>query len=405
MNNAWRSIAVLLLLTVGATIALAQGVIKPNDTIRLMCEEEPALNRDYKVTDDGLVLVQYLGAVKVGGLTEKQAGDTISKQLVDEKILPKATVIVQIARIEVKNVSYQGAVRLAAESPWQPGLKLSKIIQLAEPLPTTDLTKVTITSATGQAKVVDATKEDPELQPGDRISFVNKPDTSPPNTDPPIKTDPPVNNSAPNKIMVTGYVFLPADFDFSSGMTLQNALVKAGGFTSAADPTRVILERDGTKRELRLPDEADFALQKGDRLTIVAKSNTGNTSGNSGNPPVKTGPVVPPGSTVTLSGSVNKPGAVPISQGTTLTEAIKAAGGFVDGARKDKIRILTPGNVKPREINYRDIELRYMGDILLRPGQTIEIPGPSAKLLIAGSPNNTTKMAAGAVFLAFLLGR
>ncbi len=414
MNRLFRVLTLVLLTMLTVSSALAQIVIKPGDTVRVMCTEEPALNRDYTVTNDGLILVQFLGAVKIGGLTEKQAGDTISKQLIDERILKKATIVVQLANLDLKMIWMGGAIGLEAETPWQEGMRLNRIVQMADPGPMVDLANITIISDKNSRQVIDFTKanmqtneNNPLLKPGDRVMFAAKSTSGgggtsgggttggSGSTTGGTGTTPPISS----KVKVDGAVALPGSFDYISGMTLQQILIKSGGFTSSANPDQISLTRGGTKRELRLPEDGNFAIESGDIVTVLTR--TSQSSGGSGG----TGTPIPSGLSITVLGSIEQPGPIAFRVGMTLTEAIKEAGGFRDGARTDRIKILTPGNVKPREVNFRDIELRYTGDIVLKAGQTIEIAGPRGEV-VAGLPKtNTTRLAAGAVIIAFLLGR
>jgi hypothetical protein len=79
------------------------------------------------------------------------------------------------------------------------------------------------------------------------------------------------------------------------------------------------------------------------------------------------------------------------------------AGGFVNGAKSDRIKIFSTDNVRPREVNYEDIELGYRGDIILKSGQSIEIAGPrGGNNLLALGPKE--RVAAGALAIFLLLG-
>ena len=75
---------ILSVLVLAAAFAAAQdATIKPGDRLRLLCEEEATLNREYTVSDAGIILVDFLGAIKVEGLTEQEAALAIAKQLID----------------------------------------------------------------------------------------------------------------------------------------------------------------------------------------------------------------------------------------------------------------------------------------------------------------------------------
>jgi len=387
--------SVFLVFCVATSWALqSTSTIKPGDTIRLICAEESDLNRDYRVTSDGLILVDFLGAVKVQGLTEAEASKKISKQLEDEKILKKATISLQLISPEVKLIKFGGESKIQGETPWKSGMTLIDLMRISELTTSTDVSRVQIKSADGKLRVVDATKPSSTdnnlaLAPGDEVTFLKKDPNSQPTTDP--TTNPNTNPTNPNttpttnpgtvsQVTLAGLVALPGKYDLIANMTLRELLVRAGGFLEGARLGSISLERGASKRELTIPADNDFALMQGDVVTVNAPERAKMY--------------------VTVDGSVNKPGRYEINEGTKLTEVIKMAGGFVEGARSDKIKIFSPANTKPREIKFEDIELGYRGDIELSQGQTIEIPGPKPKMVF----DSKTKAAAGAIAFLFLLG-
>lgn len=368
---------VLMLILCAVGIAFGQApVIKPGDTVQLIALEEGSINRDYKVTADGLILVDFLGAVKVAGLTEEQAAAKISKQLVDEKIVKVATVRVKIVNPQARMVKFTGAVKVPAETPWREGLKLSDIIRLAETLPETDLAKVQVKSESGEIQIADTTKgEDPVLKPGDEVTFFTK------SAQPQDPINPPVNPPVKaGQVTAEGSVVLPGTYDISPNLTVGEFLVRCGGFTATADLQSVTLERGGAKRTLTLPADREFPLLAGDIVRVGERRR--------------------PKMFVILDGAVRNPGRYEIEEGAKLSEVIQLAGGFTQSARTNRIRIFSTGNEKPREINYDDILLGYRGDQELKPGQTIEVPG--AALQEGLHIDQKTRRIAGAIALLFL---
>ncbi|MBL8066759.1 MAG: polysaccharide biosynthesis/export family protein, partial [Chthonomonadaceae bacterium] len=71
----------LLILALVAPAQTKERIIAPGDTVRLTCEEEPSLNGPYKITRDGLIVMKFIGAVKVSGLTTAESGLKIRDQL------------------------------------------------------------------------------------------------------------------------------------------------------------------------------------------------------------------------------------------------------------------------------------------------------------------------------------
>lgn len=381
------SVIVMLVGLTSMLLAQAAPIIKAGDTLQLICAEESSINQDYRVTSDGLILVDFLGAVKVSGLTEIQAADKIAKQLLDEKILKKATVSIRIVGPEIKMIKFSGAVKLAAETAWKSGMTLADIIRLAEILPDTNLANVQIKSEDGKIQIADTTKgENPALRAGDEVTFFKKesttPTTNPDNTKPPVDPKVPVVPGDPTKITLRGKVFLPGVYDLTPNLTLRELLVRAGGFSEGANLRAISLERSGAKRTLTLPTDSEFRLQAGDIIVVDDQ----------------------PKSTmfVVLDGSVKRPGRYEISEGAKLSELIKLAGGFNEGAQTNRVRIYSTANTRPREVNYEDIVLGYRGDIDLQAGQTIEVPGPRSSTTAAIGPRE--RAAAGAIAILLLFG-
>lgn len=390
-----RLLFLLIIALLAAIGVLAQEVkIKAGDKIRLMCEEESALNKDYVVSDDGLILIDFLGAIKIADLTEKQSADKISKQLVDERILSKATIRVEIVRGESQYVRFEGAVDTEGETPFKKDLRLDYILLLAGPKTDADLTRIQIISASGKTTLVDFSKfvketnaNNPVIQPGDKVVVPKKVIVNP-GGNPTVPETNPGNQGGgevkpPNvrigKVKIEGAVFLVGEYDFAQGMTVREAILRAGGYGNNADTSKVVLSRGGTKRELKMPDDANFALQTGDTISIPATVSN---------------------EFIIVSGSVHKAGRIPFSPGMRLSDAVRLAGGFVDGARKNRITVLSTGNIPPRTVNFEDIELGYTGDLMLKPGQTIEVDGPLPSAL----SSQATRKAGIAAVLLFLLG-
>lgn len=368
---------VLMLILCAVGLAFSQApVIKPGDTLQLIAVEEGSINRDYKVTADGLILVDFLGAVKVAGLTEEQAAAKIAKQLVDERIVKVATVRVKIINPQARMVKFTGAVKVPAETPWREGLKLSDIIRLAETLPETDLAKVQVKSESGEIQIADTTKgDDPVLKPGDEVTFFTR------SAQPQDPVTPPVNPPVKaGQVTAEGSVVLPGTYDITPNLTVGELLVRCGGFTATADLQSVTLERGGAKRTLTLPADREFPLLAGDIVRVGEKRR--------------------PKMFVILDGAVRNPGRYEIEEGTKLSEVIQLAGGFTQSARTNRIRIFSTGNEKPREINYEDILLGYRGDQELKPGQTIEVPGATLQERL--HIDQKTRRIAGAIALLFL---
>ena len=79
------------------------------------------------------------------------------------------------------------------------------------------------------------------------------------------------------KIFVLGHVFKPGTFPFAKGMTVVEAITRAGGFKSSANPNYVVVTRkiDGKEKRIPVPVEkisaglaANLSLQAGDIVFV-----------------------------------------------------------------------------------------------------------------------------------------
>jgi len=352
-----RLYGILALLTLVVSWAFARTgddgqarLIKPADKVHVNCEEEPTLNRDYVITRDGLIVLSFVGAVEVSGLTATEAEKRISDQLVIQKILRKATVRVTFADSvnTLKPVKFSGAVKVSGEIPWKEGMTLNDVVKLAEPTPVADLTAVIIEAETGTKSPIDFSKFggvnaqfNPVLKPGDFVFF-------------PIQV-------VRKDVQILGGVKRPGVIPFSDGLTAKKAIETAGGYDALGDWTRIRLEREQTKNTLHdmSVDSYDFPLQPGDRLVIELK---------------------PTRKFVTVTGLISKPGYVEYHDGLTLTQAIRDAGGLTADGDRMNVTIVTENPTKG-ETPKRSWELvrilrGYVGDIRLKPGDRIELTGP-----------------------------
>lgn len=339
--------ALILVLSLVVQVAFAQSdrAIKPGDRLSLVCEEEPSLNRDYVVTRDGLMVLSFIGAVEVGGLTCDEAGARIADQLVLQQILRKATIRVSFVGSTTKPVRFAGAIKASGEIPFKAEMTLADVLKIAQPTSQADLALVTVESEGGRRTGIDATSAAGlahKLRPGDLV-FV------------------PVITKSPD-VYVLGAVLRPGTVKFTEGLSALAAIEQAGGFELMANRSRVRLERkDQTAKIVDLAKEQnDFGLVGGDRLVVELK-------------PVQ--------KFVAVVGQVKNPGFIEFSTGMTLTQAIADAGGLTaEPGEKIKVILISGKNAKDRKVyDLERIMLGYVGDIKLAQGDRLEVGRVSKK--------------------------
>ena len=361
-------LTVVMLAALVAAVVIAQdpATIANGDRLRLLCEEEPQLNKEYSVNSQGLILVDFLGAVRVAGLTETEAAERIATQLIRERILRSATVTVQIIKHEPAPIRYQGKVAKTGEMPFRSGVRLSDVILLAGATEETDLARILIVSDGKERQYVDYTRFDPAtnennplLKPGDVVTFLAK--------------------LRPDQVVVLGGVERPGAIDLSPGMTVRQAIEAAGGFSVLAIPVK--LDRDGEARrtlDLSRPG-SDVELRGGDRVFVEVKSRR---------------------EYVQVVGAVVKGGFIEFRHGMTVSQAVEAAGGLRPEAKPTAVRIVRSRTNNSIElVDLTKIEKGTAVDVVLNAGNRVEVDGFRSRKL------DLVKMVATLALLYFLLSK
>lgn len=355
-----RVLRILFLLVTLVACAFAGAAdqvakIKPGDKLAVTCQEEPGLSKEYTVTQDGLLVLPFLGAIEVKGKTEIEAAAAISGELIDQRILRKATVSVKLVVPEaappvILRLKISGAVKRGLELPFTDGLRLSDLVRLAEPTQMADLQRIEVRPATGDTKLVkfvnDASasvEQNPYLKAGDQV-FV------------------PVLNRLP-QFFVLGGVAKPGLFSLNNPVTIRQAIEMAGGYDTMGDPRRVRLEREGeTPTIYDLNNSAvDLALMPGDRVVVELSAAR---------------------RYLVVLGNVARPGQIEFREGMTLTQALADAGGISESAPSDRVAVFsaTDSNMKkPVTYNVQKIFQGFMGDVALAPGDRVEALKPGQR--------------------------
>ncbi len=157
-------------------------------------------------------------------------------------------------------------------------------------------------------------------------------------------------------VSVTGAVRKAGEFELQAGWRLADALRMAEP-TSVADLSAVRLERaDGTRQTIN-------------HLRYIQQQDEG------GNPPLQAGdrifvPLQPAGQNVLVLGAVRSPGTYPLSEASTLLEAITRAGGTLPDADTAQVTLRRADQADPTRINLNTLT----GDIPLQPGDQITVP-------------------------------
>ena len=240
-----------------------------------------------------------------------------------------------------------GAVQRPGQFTLAQSMRLSDLLALAGGLlPTADIRKAFLqrlnaNGTTGPLVTIDLSKTmsgdetmNPVLMPKDKVTIFTYKETA---------------YSPEEAVDISGAVQRPGKFALASGMTLNDLLALAGGLLPSADASQVFVQRfnsNGTPGQLKVLDvnkmmkgemSQNLVLAPRDRITVNTFNDT----------------TFVPEQSVEISGAVQRPGKLLLSEGMTLSDAIALAGGLLPTADKSVIfvqRINPNGTQGPLQI-------------------------------------------------------
>lgn len=175
------------------------------------------------------------------------------------------------------------------------------------------------------------------------------------------------------QVAVTGSVNREAIFEVGPGETLADAIAYAGGVSTVADDTRVLVldtlgSGNGGWQQLSAVEAATRAVRRGDVVRILTNAGIAR--------PVAQQPVL-----VTLSGEVTRPGRYYVAPGTRLADVVAEAGGLT-GDAFPFASVITRESVKAQQ---RDSFSRAVDDMELLLGTQPLVSANRAQLASAGN--------------------
>ncbi len=337
--------ALLTILSGGLTQELT---IAPGDSLKITIQPDASLSRVYKVDEQGNLQMPLIGVLKAVGLTPTQLANEIARRLREGGYLRNPQVKVEIVERAEPKVSVSGAVRKAGEFTLQSGWRLSDALREAQPSDAADLSAIRLERLDGTRLTINFLKfqqegdsnENPELRAGDRI-FV------------------PLQAGGRN-VIVVGAVQKPGVVPYEQGLTLIQAIGKAGGTLPEADTTKITLKRaqSAQPETINLNTlQGDIPLQPGDQITVPYRATK---------------------QFVLVRGGVRRPGLINYVENMTLTQALEAAGGPLPEAKLERVTIERPSGKRTQRIvvNLLQVAQGSRADETLQPGDTIDVPMP-----------------------------
>jgi polysaccharide biosynthesis/export protein len=219
------------------------------DAVRVTVFQQPDLATEARITDKGTITMPLVGEVKVGGLSQQDAGKAIAAKLKDGKFLKNPQVSVAMTTLRSRQVSVLGLVarpgRYALDDS---STHLTDVIAAAGGIAAGGDDKVTV-MRNGQAQKVDLMAKGFTLQNGDTVSVERAP-----------------------VFYIYGEVTRAGAYRIEPNMTVMQAIAAGGGITPRGSERRLKIRRPAADGKVA---EADTTLQgtvKADDVIFVKEA-------------------------------------------------------------------------------------------------------------------------------------
>jgi polysaccharide export outer membrane protein len=235
--------------------------IGPGDLLQLTVIEFDALNRQYRVSEEGSINLPYLGETEVEGLTRSELEKKLSLLLQEKNYIKNPQVSVLIIEYQSKRIYLLGAVEKSGPYELLGRMTLLKLLSQAGGLTPEAGKEIIITR-----QLADGNKTTLTIPVEDLLLKGN------PSLDIPLQPDDIINVPVDKTVLiyVTGRVKNPGALEVRSSNipTLLRAIAMAGGFDDRAAKGKVRIKRtDETGKEIEIKvDVGD--IMKGKRKDV-----------------------------------------------------------------------------------------------------------------------------------------
>jgi polysaccharide export outer membrane protein len=231
----------------GGQAASADGyVLGINDRVRVLVFGEQSLSGEFLVDSTGRIAMPFIGEIEAAGLTRRQLEERLEKKLAQEEILLDPRVSVDF--LNLRPYYILGEVGKPGEYPYTQGLNVFNAVATAGGFTTlANQTRVMI-KRQGETTETEYSLLSPvTVQPGDTIRVIK------------------------GAFYILGEVNRPGEYPFTEGLTVQNAVATAGGFTYRANTRQVFVKHRNETQERRVRMNASLPVQPGDTIRITER--------------------------------------------------------------------------------------------------------------------------------------
>lgn len=319
-----------------------------------------SIDADLRLTVDrsGRIFIPRVGPVLVSGVRYADLGDAIGKRVA--LVFRNYQLSVSVGQLRAIRVYVTGFVP-------RPGpIVVSSLSTIAQAL-----LKAGGPAAAGSFRQIELRRGQARLATYDLYELLLKGERG---SDLRLEADDVVHvGPVGTQVAVLGSVNRPAIVELKPGEGLDDVLKMAGGFSAVADTRRVTLERfqdrgNDRVRQLNLP-VSGLQLASGDLIRAFNLSDVVQPIGNQNK-------------RVRIDGEVQRPGEYVLSPASSLSEALKAAGGLTANAYLNATELTRESVRTMQQQNYeralRDFETQLAASATQRTGSTEEVAAANA---------------------------
>lgn len=236
-------------------------ILGPGDEVSMRVYGSPGMDGTMYVSDDGTIQVNLAGPVHVAGLSPSQAAAAVTEALEKGQYLVHPHITITIVKSRSQQVVIDGEVKSAGPYTVASNTTVLDLIAMAggETADGADTVEIYRKSQDGTIHSVpvvvqqdqDTPGQAPEaatitLRGGDQVWVPRAP-----------------------KFFVSGQVKQPGQFRLEAGMTVVEAIARAGGVTDMGSTRRVVIRRkEGNDRYREISARLTDTVQPGDIITV-----------------------------------------------------------------------------------------------------------------------------------------
>ncbi len=242
----------------------AEYMVGPEDVLRITVIGEPDLSKDYRVNGDGEFEFPWIGAVRASGMTVRAIEAAMTQKL-EDGYMRQPQVTVEVVDYRSQRIYVAGEVRTPGQYPFKGSMTLLDVLTQAGWTPASASDEIQVIhprvgaagpmlpTANANADIVRVSIA--ELQSGKLLSFQ-------------IRDGDTIYVPKAPTFFIGGQVRSPGEYTIRPGMTVQQALVIAGGASDRGATGRVKVTRAVNGKLKKLSIELTDKVQPGDVIEV-----------------------------------------------------------------------------------------------------------------------------------------